>query len=202
MTEHVHEQISAFLDDELSSEECAFLVRRFSSDAHARRQVIRYAAIGSALRREGMPANSNLLRERINQALDGIPSTPVRQVRAPRRSRHWTQLIAGSSIAASVAVAALFGLRTLNQSDAAPATAATVAGPPRQWTEPTSYVVPGDSADAARVVVPPIRLTNYLVQHGNYTSTLHRNSVHSNVVGISEPEPEPAVEPTATEAGR
>ena len=52
MNEHIHEQISAFLDDELSSEESAFLVRRLTSDTLAHHQTIRYSAIGSVLRRE------------------------------------------------------------------------------------------------------------------------------------------------------
>jgi negative regulator of sigma E activity len=202
MTEHVQEQISAFIDDELSSEECAFLVRRFSSDPHARQQVVRYAAIGSALRSEALSASSSLLRDRINSALDGMPSAPARQSRQPARVRRWAQLMAGSSIAASVAVAALFGLRSLNQPNEAVVNATTVAAPGRQWTEPASYVVPGESADAARVVVPPIRLTNYLMQHGNYASMLHRNSVHSNVVGINESELDPAAQLQSSEAGR
>ena len=36
MTEQISDQISAFIDDELSDEESAFLLRRFERDADAR----------------------------------------------------------------------------------------------------------------------------------------------------------------------
>jgi hypothetical protein len=58
------------------------------------------------------------------------------------------------------------------------------------------YVVPQEISDAP-VVAPQIRLTNYLVHHGEYASRLSRTSVHSNVVGASEPLPEALVEPSA-----
>ena len=43
------------------------------------------------------------------------------------------------------------------------------------------------------MIAPQIRLTNYLVHHGEYASRLSRTSVHSNVVGASEPLPEALV---------
>ena len=49
MTEQISDQISAFIDDELSEQECAFLVRRFEHDTEARGQAVRYTMIGSAL---------------------------------------------------------------------------------------------------------------------------------------------------------
>ena len=69
MSERIHEQISAFLDDELSSEESAFLVRRLTSDTLAHQQTIRYATIGSVLRDESVLANSKLLRDRVHAVL-------------------------------------------------------------------------------------------------------------------------------------
>ena len=41
MTEQINDQISAFIDDELSPEESALLVRRFERDARARGQATR-----------------------------------------------------------------------------------------------------------------------------------------------------------------
>ena len=67
----VHDQISAFLDDELSDEETAFLVRRFERDAEARNQLRRYTAIGCALRGELTTADPDVLRRRITSALHG-----------------------------------------------------------------------------------------------------------------------------------
>ena len=50
MSGKIEDQISAFTDDELSAEECEFLVRRLERDPESREKVLRYAAIGSAIR--------------------------------------------------------------------------------------------------------------------------------------------------------
>ena len=52
MTESIQDQVSAFIDDELSAEECAFFVRRLERDPEARRQLIRYTTMGAVLRGE------------------------------------------------------------------------------------------------------------------------------------------------------
>ena len=205
MTDHIQEQISAFIDDELSSEECAFLVRRLGSDVHAREQLVRYAAIGSALRSEALIASSGLLRDRVRSALDGAPPTQSRRraVVRPRR-RQWAYSLAGVGVAASVAVVALFSLRmTVEEGVLAQPVGASVLTPNTVSPVLPSYVVPSDAVDAAEAhsLVPPVRLTNYLFQHGNYTSTLQRTSVQSNVVGIAKPETTTAelAEPVADE---
>jgi Anti sigma-E protein RseA, N-terminal domain len=184
MTEHIKEHISAFIDDELSAEECAFLVRRLSSDPDARSQMVRYAAIGSVLRHEVLATSSPLLRDRLAAALDGDEHQPAR--RAP--SRHskrprWAYPLAGAGIAASVAVAALFGLRIAL--DGTGSTEMTQAG---VGLSPGQYVVPVDTIDRRVVSPPPIRLTNYMLQHGNYASTLQRTSLHSNLAGVGKSE--------------
>src|SRR5690606_28907488 len=62
MSEQIHDQVSAFLDDELSAEECAFLVRRIERDPEARDKLVRYSLIGSALREELLPPVPYILR--------------------------------------------------------------------------------------------------------------------------------------------
>jgi len=189
MSEQIHEQISAFLDDELSAEESAFLVRRLSSDALARRQTIRYATIGSILREESILCNSSLLRGRIHAVLDGVAVTPPAARPVSRRSARWTRMLTAASVAAGVAVVSLLGLRALNSdlAESPRVQAATAAA--GAWTEPDSYVVPGDNQRSSGIAAPPIRLTNYLIQHGNYASTLNRTSVNSNIIGKLESEP-------------
>ena len=188
MSEHIHEQISAFLDDELSPEESAFLVRRLTSDSLAHRQTIRYATIGSVLRDETVLANSNVLRERVQAVLDGAPMTQPAARYPEKRPARLTRMVTGAAVAASVAVAALLGLRTISVDSADRLRPVTVQS--GEWTEPRSYVVPGDTSQSATVVDAPIYLTNLLMQHTQFTPALNRNSVHSNV--ISDPEPEVA----------
>ena len=188
MNERIHEQISAFLDDELPAEESAFLVRRLTSDTLAHQQTVRYAAIGSVLRRESPLANSGVLRERIQAVLDGAPTShgPVRP-QSPRSAR-WVRMVAGLSVAASVAVAALLGLRTMVGTEPTPVSASAVV--PGTWEEPSSYVVPGDSARALPVATAPlpIELTNLLVEHGQFASSVARASVQSSAISNTESE--------------
>jgi len=106
MSEHIHEQISAFLDDELSSEESAFLVRRLSSDSIARQQTVRYSTIGSVLRDEAVLASSTLLRDRIHAVLDGA-TLPQLTASAPgKRPTQWVRMLAAGSVSARNAIMA------------------------------------------------------------------------------------------------
>ena len=198
----VHDQISAFLDDELSDEETAFLVRRFERDAEARNQLRRYTAIGCALRGELTTADPDVLRRRITSALHGAVPQQQLAARAPIVQPWRARLVrpfVGVGIAAAVAIAAVIALRSANEArfpveGALDATPLQAAG---QWTEPPSYVVPQDAAESGPVA-PPIRLTNYLMRHGEYASGLSRTSVHSNVVGAVESAP-PRAEPVVLE---
>lgn len=202
VTGPVHDQISAFLDDELSDEEAAFLVRRFERDPETRKQAVRYATIGLALRGELLGPDPNLLRRRIDAALSGATPQPFR---VPP-SRTWPSRIVrplvGGGIAAAVALAGVVALRSNN--DSRPDTAVAVgrasnaAVAVQAWTEPPSYVVPQDILESGPVTPPPpIRLTNYLMHHGQYASRLSRTSVNSNVVGGADlpPETESLVQP-------
>lgn len=185
MTDKISDQISAFVDDELSEQECAFLVRRFEHDTEARGQALRYTMIGSALRNELLKPDPAILLRRISSALDGAaaPAVPARV--ATRWSARLVRPLAGLAIAAGVASIAILGLRSLNDTSvpATPAVAATqTAG---DVVAPASYVVPREVAEG-HPITPTIRLTNYLVHHGEYTSGLGRTSVHSNLVAAPE----------------
>jgi len=196
MTEQINDQISAFIDDELSADESAMLVRRFERDPEARGQALRYTLIGTALRGELLEPHPAVLRHRIAAALAGaVPVTPRLPVR-------WSVVriarpLLGFGIAATVAVVAIGVLRAVNNSDPVSSriVAATVAAPlplqARDAVEAPSYVVPPEVAEG-RVVTPPIRLTNYLMHHSEYASRLSRTSVHSNVVSAAPERPRAA----------
>ena len=195
MTEQISDQISAFIDDELSDEESAFLLRRFERDADARNRAARYTMIGAALRDELVGPDHSILRRRVAVALTGTaPSAQQRP--AARLQWRYMRPAVGVGIAATVAVAAILGLRAVNVAHVgAPGGAATLNTPlqTRATEPPPSYVVPREVSDAP-VVTPAVRLTNYVMHHSEYASRLSRTSVHSNVVGAAEllPPPEPA----------
>lgn len=195
MTDDINHQISAFIDDELSEQESAFLVRRFEHNTAARSQAMRYTIIGSALRGELLQPDPNVLRRRIAAAMAGVPQTAAVARQSQRWSIGFAKPLVGVGIAASVAVVAIVGMRQLNESRLAPAPGTAATSPAfvaQEVSTPASYVVPQE-VNAQHPIVSPIRLTNYLVHHGEYASRLSRTSVHSNVVGAAEDEPESAV---------
>jgi sigma-E factor negative regulatory protein RseA len=191
MTDQINDQISAFIDNELSAEESALLVRRFERDPDARARAMRYTLIGASLRGELLEPHPSVLRQRVAAALSGSPPS-VLKVRA-----RWTERLArpllGVGIAATVAVVAIGALRSLNEPQLVPGDTSPLAATPlptRDSAAAPSYVVPLDT-DQSRTTATP-RLTNYLMHHGEFASGLTRTSVNSNVVGAS-------MEPIATE---
>ncbi|HVJ31184.1 MAG TPA: hypothetical protein VNA66_12805, partial [Gammaproteobacteria bacterium] len=118
---------------------------------------------------------------------------------SPRARERWTDRWArpllGVGIAATVAVVAVGTLRSLNEASLVqnPVSAIPVGGLPLQASDPVrapTYVVP-QGTELSRTGAP-IRLTNYLIHHGEFASGLTRTSVNSNVLGG-------AIEPVVTE---
>jgi sigma-E factor negative regulatory protein RseA len=196
MTDQIRQQVSLFMDDELSREECAFFVRRLQRDQESRNLYMRYQIIGAAIRGEHINANHATLRERLQDAL-GEP-----EARASARSRiagfvtGAGRTVAGAGIAAGVAAAALLLLRPGAE---APGTAASAAVPLAdtrlERVEPPSYVVPL-RVPATPVVRPEVRLTGlqYLMHHGGHASGLSRTVVHTNMLSADNPDVAAAAE--------
>ena len=187
MSEQIRDQISAFTDDELSAEECAFLVRRLERDPETRDRVLRYSIVGHALRDELPNPDPDVLRRKVREELDGIRN--VEQVRqAPVTSRWLVRPAVAFGIAAGVAVAALVLLNTVNRPFDVSAPSQLLAGTATEvaLTDQASYIVPQEPANTLAVgnSMPghPIRLTNYLLSHGEYASGIRRRSIHTNVI--------------------
>jgi negative regulator of sigma E activity len=180
MTEQINDQISAFIDNELSAEESSLLVRRFERDTESRARAMRYTLIGASLRGELLEPHPSVLRQRVAAALSG--ATP----NTPKARERWTERMArpllGVGIAATVAVVAIGALRSLNEAAIAPGVGPSLVATPLQTRDGLSYVVPQETDDQSRIGAP-IRLTNYLMHHGEFASGLTRTSVNSNVVG-------------------
>jgi sigma-E factor negative regulatory protein RseA len=187
MTDQINDQISAFIDNELSADESALLVRRFERDSEARSRAMRYTLIGAALRGELLEPNPSVLAQRVAAALSGGTAPNVAKARERSMDR-WARPLFGLGIAAAVAVVAIGTLRSLNETSLAPESTAPLVAIPLLARDPAvapSYVVPLDT-DQSRTVAP--RLTNYLMHHGEFASGLTRTSVNSNVVGgVMEP---------------
>ena len=189
MAEQIQDQISAFADDELTLEECQFLVRRLERDQKSREKVARFAMIGAALRGELLGPDPDVLRNRVRQILEGVSLVARTAKDSPGWATRLIRPVLGTGIAAGVAALGLLALNYNSQvslGGGAPVMAAqqaTVGEPNRQSP---SYVVPQDAgialADARQIIQPPIILTNYLVRHGNVAIGIGRRSIYSNVV--------------------
>lgn len=185
MTDQISDQISAFIDNELSADESALLVRRFERDSEARARALRYTLIGASLRGELLEPHPSVLRQRVAAALSGnvapIPSRPRESV-----LDRWSRPLLGVGIAATVAVVAIGTLRSLNEAALPPGNTPSLVAVPLQVRDPVaapSYVVPAATDQSSTVAAP--RLTNYLMHHGWVASGLTRTSVNSTVVGAA-----------------
>jgi sigma-E factor negative regulatory protein RseA len=200
MTDQINDQISAFIDNELSADESALLVRRFERDTESRARAMRYTLIGASLRGELLEPHPSVLRQRVSAALSG--ATPPAPRARERVGERFTKPLLGVAIAATVAVVSIGALRSMNETTLVPSVAPAVvststtpnldAGSSLQARDAaTSYVVPPRVNDQPSTVAP-IRLTNYLMHHGEFASGFTRTAVNSNVVGA-------AMEPVATD---
>lgn len=180
MNEGIKMQISAFVDGELPDAEAQLLVRRLSHDVELRQQVAEYFAIGRALRGQGSVAAIGDLRGRIAAAIDDRHVDQEFDEIEPV-TRRYGRPLAGFAIAATVAVAAIFGLQQMTLDPAAGVDAATQA-------------VVGGSADDA-YTVPEI---DYFQRHSEFSSEVGNNNFDfrrvSAEVDANAEEIEPPVE--------
>ena len=128
MTDQINDQISAFIDNELSADESALLVRRFERDPEARARAMRYTLIGASLRGELLEPHPSVLRQRVAAA---ALSAALRRATPKIREQRWAERLArpllGVGIAATVAVVAIGTLRSLNEAAFAPGGATPLA---------------------------------------------------------------------------
>jgi negative regulator of sigma E activity len=137
MNEAIRMQVSAFVDGELPDNEADLLVRRLSQDAGLRQQVSEYLAIGRVMRGEYSAQGGDVLRERISAELEERPlQEPADSVVAAKPSR-FVRPVAGAAIAATVALAAIFGLGQLADVDSTVPGTAVVADDTVSETVPT-----------------------------------------------------------------
>lgn len=185
MTDAVDLQISGFVDDELSSDECEFLVRRLTRDAAARRQLLRYETIGAAMRAELLGPDPDILRRRISASLEGVHLPRQAEPSVARTTRRYLRPVLGAAIAASVAVAAVLVLRVGPGADAAVEAGFANSTPPSSSPAvsvssnlPRSFVVPASAGGRYSLT-----MTDYIVQHSQYTPAIRRQSMNSSVAG-------------------
>ncbi len=198
MNEQLRDQISAFLDDELPPSESELLVRRFGRDEAIHATATRYLLIGQTLRGEILGHDPlglvRALHRRIEIDGDETPATRAAGgdlVAGEGGSARWWRPASGAAAAAAVALIAIVSLQNLGREAEAPSLLVS---------ETTDSVVPAsagiapqsgapslarDSMTSPPVTQPAIRLTNYLMSHGEVAGGLGRKTIHSGIVGTS-----------------
>lgn len=172
MSDKIRDQVSAFLDGELPVRECDLLLRRLRRDSELRLTFDRFGLIGDSIRNAISGFPQGLLRDRVMEAVQGEQAFALRA----GNWRRWGRMLqpaAGIAVAASVAVVAVLSLRgsdpalpDANLANANPALYVTVPEP--TYTQPAA--------------VPPTRLTNYLMNHSEYATTLGRKSMQARIL--------------------
>ncbi len=185
MNEAIKMQMSAFVDGELPENEKELLLRRLSQDGGLRQLVAEYMAIGHALRGEVQLGGVSTLRDRVARALGDNPEHGE-PVRVERRDDRLVRPIAGVAIAATVALAAIFGLRQLTDIQAIDAAAPPeVAGAGQFPAQPQ----------------PNDLLREYRLLHDAKTSYMGANSINARLAAFERLEADvtdqgdPAAEP-------
>lgn len=159
MNDPFNEQISEFIDDEMSVEEGEFFVRRLQRDESARGLYRRYHLIGTAVRGEHMLSASAEFGRRLGQALDADAGKP-----SAMRLGNWAARV---GIAASFALVVLVGIKLADTGPVVPN-----ADDTRRLVE-----VSGEATGIA-----------YLMQHAAYTSGMSRTILQSSMLTSQFPE--------------
>ena len=160
-------QLSAYVDDELPQNEAELLLRRLSQDVKLRQEVAEYLAIGRVMRGEVGVAGIDGIRKRVLAAIDDTAGTADAVIENEPATRALKPLV-GVAIAASVALAAIFGL---------------------QQTTGVDDVVLQDGNPLRVEVVPDYTpqqdlLRQYFLSHGETSSQLGANGMKSRLVTL------------------
>ena len=206
MTDPIHEQLSAFLDGELSAAESELLLKRVERDPDLKVRLERYVLAGEALR-------ATAVQTRPSRDFSARIAASIDRESVPGRARHvaqWLKPVAGGAIAAGVAAVALVSFQVtpvLTAQDAQGVTAGLTAQNSAPVTQGGQAITVGDGAANGtdrytvpmreRRVSPPIqvvnngRLANFVVAHSEYSSPLGRRNVLTGLVADDVPADQP-----------
>jgi len=160
-----NEQLSAFVDDELGTQETEMLVRRLGTSERLRRTAMRYAVIGDAVRDDLISSDPRRLPRRVSRALS---SEPARSAGAANQTRlGLLRPLGGAAVAASVALVAVL---SLSDRVSAPPESAAVTVP--EIATANAPVGGYSSAMISRRAGSPDQLRRYYLNHSQYATML------------------------------
>ncbi len=169
MNDQSREQVSALMDDELSTQEAQQTLRQLQQDQELRQQWSRYHLIGDVMKGETPQVNAAQTAARISALIAEEPAIiaiPKRRPLLPQNSV-WFRAMAGAGLAASVAALAVITApyflttdtgKALQLADSGKAAVSTYEQrPAARWKNLSEPAVQS-------------RLNGYLVEHGEYAA--------------------------------
>ena len=170
MNDAIRMQISAFVDGELPDNEADLLLRRMGQDAELRQRVAEYLAIGRVLRGETSIPGVDRIHERVSAEIDDKPLEDVLDTKESPSSPAIRPL-AGATIAATVALLAIFGLQQTMSVDES--SVETLDGAIAETD--AAYTVPKQLND---------QLRQYYLSHGATATEFGANGINSRFVSL------------------
>ncbi len=204
MKDSIHEELSAFMDDE--APDAARVARRLSDDPELQARWSRYHLIRDAMTEHLTYAEFDIAA-RVSEALEKEPTVLApRRLHFSGRARRVARQVAGLAIAATVSAVTVMTVQQQRAEQAAPVVAqaggnaVTVAA--RAPERPAARVVQFVPED--RQLNPAVRskLSNYLVNHNEYSVTSNMQGVlpYMRIVSANPggtaaaPQPRPRIE--------
>jgi anti-sigma factor RsiW len=179
MSQVTDEQLSAFIDGELPSEQIDLLLARVDGDPALRHRLARYSLIGECMRGVSPGIGALGVAEQVRAALlrHGAPAA------APRDpTPAWRGLATGGLAAAAVVAALLVTGPDAWRTGGAPEYIAAAEEGPSVEDPLEIFIVPPRHRLDPRAAA---RLTGYLAVHGEYASQLSRSNLDSHLVAAS-----------------
>ena len=151
---HYQQQLSAWMDGDLPSDEARFLLRRLQHDDELTGRLERWQLCGDVLRGNAQAPAPAGFAERVAAAIAAGPAQAVAQTTSPRprsQLRKW----GGGALAASVAAVALFMVRQQVPEEApVPSTASVASQSPSGNAGNAGSGAPGSAASVAVASAP------------------------------------------------
>jgi sigma-E factor negative regulatory protein RseA len=207
MSDAIREQLSAFVDGELSAAEAELFLKRVERDAALRASLDRYLLMSEAVRSQSAGGPSRDFASRVATAIEQETAVPHKTGWRMPRSR-WAMPAAGGAIAASVLAAAVFFAPRMTGTDGG--AFASREGAQQEYTEQT--IIPADAVRAAQArqaaeypsdmpvlqVSDGGRLAGYVMAHSEYSSPLGRRNVLTGLLSEEQAGEGPMLETEAT----
>jgi sigma-E factor negative regulatory protein RseA len=207
LSDAIREQLSAFVDGELSAAEAELFLKRVERDAALRASLDRYLLMSEAVRSQSAGGPSRDFASRVATAIEQETAVPHKTGWRMPRSR-WAMPAAGGAIAASVLAAAVFFAPRMTGTDGG--AFASREGAQQEYTEQT--IIPADAVRAAQArqaaeypsdmpvlqVSDGGRLAGYVMAHSEYSSPLGRRNVLTGLLSEEQAGEGPMLETEAT----